>query len=237
MPSSAVSATQAVEAQLVREVVQHLGEQRIVFDDQQHAARVGDRRAVVGHAAGAGSACGAGACACARAAGGVAASPARAGLVAAPACGALSGGDSGGTRGMSSRKVLPWPGSLSSVIVPPSSRASSREIDRPSPVPPNLRLVVPSAWRNASKMICWCSAAMPMPVSRTANSTCSPRGAISSATSPRSVNLSAFDSRFFRICDSRCASVSIAGRQAGRADDAEEDLLLFGDRLEGLRQP
>ena len=52
--------------------------------------------------------------------------------------------------------------------VPPSRLARSREIDRPRPVPPKRRLVVPSAWWKASKMrSCW-SGAMPMPESRTA---------------------------------------------------------------------
>ena len=52
---------------------------------------------------------------------------------------------------------------------PPSMRASSLEIDSPSPVPPYLRLVVPSACWNASKIISSLPAGMPMPVSRTAN--------------------------------------------------------------------
>jgi hypothetical protein len=63
------------------------------------------------------------------------------------------------------------PGSLTSVIAPPSSCARSREIDRPRPVPPYLRLVVPSACWKALKMLCWSSARMPMPVSCTANAT------------------------------------------------------------------
>jgi hypothetical protein len=39
---------------------------------------------------------------------------------------------------------------------PPSRRARSREIDSPSPVPPYLRCVLPSACRNASKMTPCC---------------------------------------------------------------------------------
>ena len=65
--------------------------------------------------------------------------------------------------------VLPSPGVLSTRISPPSSRAISRLIERPSPVPPYLRLVVPSACWNASKMSCCLSFGMPMPVSLTAN--------------------------------------------------------------------
>ena len=42
-------------------------------------------------------------------------------------------------------------------------------MDSPRPVPPYLRLVVPSACWNASKMTASFSAGMPMPVSSTAN--------------------------------------------------------------------
>ena len=43
--------------------------------------------------------------------------------------------------GSTSVKVLPSPGALASRSSPPSSRVSSRLIDRPSPVPPYWRLV------------------------------------------------------------------------------------------------
>ena len=61
--------------------------------------------------------------------------------------------------------------------MPPSSAANSRLIDRPRPVPPYLRLVVPSACWNASKMIASFSSEMPMPVSVTANATTCPAAA------------------------------------------------------------
>ena len=64
-------------------------------------------------------------------------------------------------------KLAPLPGLLTSVISPPSSLASSRLIARPSPVPPYLRLVLPSACWKASKMMCCFSPEMPMPVSVT----------------------------------------------------------------------
>src|SRR5258708_36502291 len=38
-------------------------------------------------------------------------------------------------------KMLPTPGSLSTVISPARRRVSSRQMDRPKPVPPYLRLV------------------------------------------------------------------------------------------------
>ena len=52
---------------------------------------------------------------------------------------------------------------------PPSRPAISREIARPRPVPPYLRLVEPSACWNASKISRCLSCGMPMPVSVTAN--------------------------------------------------------------------
>ena len=65
--------------------------------------------------------------------------------------------------------VLPTPGVLSTRISPPNNRAISRLIERPSPVPPYLRLVAPSACWNDSKISRCLSFAMPIPVSLTAN--------------------------------------------------------------------
>ena len=107
--------------------------------------------------------------------------------------------------------VLPFAGSLSTRTSPPRRRASSRLIDRPRPVPPYLRLVVPSACWNASKMSCCLSFAMPMPVSVTENAMTlsdaartgfaeapcpARRGARAAVTPPCSVNLNALPSRF-----------------------------------------
>ena len=64
--------------------------------------------------------------------------------------------------------VLPTSTVDSIAISPPSRWAISRLIDRPRPVPPKRRLVVPSACWNASKMRPRRSAAMPIPVSVTA---------------------------------------------------------------------
>ena len=71
--------------------------------------------------------------------------------------------------GRYSVNVLPTPGALCSRISPPSSRVNSRLMESPRPVPPYLRLVVPSACWNASKMIRCLSCGMPMPVSVTEN--------------------------------------------------------------------
>ena len=73
--------------------------------------------------------------------------------------------------GRYSVNVLPWPGTLTSRISPPSSVASSRLIARPRPVPPYLRLVPASACWNASKISRCFSGAMPMPVSDTSIAT------------------------------------------------------------------
>jgi len=40
----------------------------------------------------------------------------------------------------------PSPGVETALIVPPISAASALEIDSPSPVPPNRRVIDPSAW-------------------------------------------------------------------------------------------
>ena len=88
-------------------------------------------------------------------------------------------GTAGISSGSSSVNTEPTPTSDDASIRPPSIRASSREIDRPSPVPPYLRLVVPSACWNASKIISSLSLGMPMPLSRTANAIteCAPSSA------------------------------------------------------------
>ncbi|MNY61713.1 hypothetical protein D3C86_1984240 [compost metagenome] len=64
--------------------------------------------------------------------------------------------------------TLPAPSSDSSTMPPPISRESSLLMDRPRPVPPYLRLVVPSACRKASNTRSCLSSGMPMPLSLTA---------------------------------------------------------------------
>ena len=61
------------------------------------------------------------------------------------------------------QKVLPTPGSLSTQMRPPISSTSLAEIVSPSPVPPNRRVVDPSACSNGWKIVCTFSAGMPMP--------------------------------------------------------------------------
>jgi hypothetical protein len=133
---------QAAVAQLVRQVVQDVRELRLVLDHQHAAHLVARNGAVVGelrrgHRGGG----------CGRqrrgrhhrGPGRVAANARKARTVQEDekdeddeevpgACGALAGN--------CRMKVLPWPGVLCTVSVPPSSCVRSREIDRPSPVPP-----------------------------------------------------------------------------------------------------
>ena len=96
-------------------------------------------------------------------------------------------------------------------------------------------------------MICCLSGEMPMPVSDTENAiTCwarlsssfsgsSPRDTSStvSVTWPWCVNLKALDSRFFRICCRRLASVTIDAGRLQAAADAEVHVLGLGDVAEG----
>ena len=60
---------------------------------------------------------------------------------------------------------------------PPSNWAKARLSASPRPVPPNLRVVVSSAWVKRWNRRPTCSGVMPMPVSRTANASQSPSGA------------------------------------------------------------
>ena len=76
---------------------------------------------------------------------------------------------SGRCTGSVTVNVLPVPCRLSTLTVPPSMSAKALVMDRPRPVPPNLRVVEASAcrkrWNNCAN---W-SAVMPMPVSSTSN--------------------------------------------------------------------
>ena len=99
---------------------------------------------------------------------------------------------------------------------PPSMRASSLEIDRPSPVPPYLRLVVPSACWNASKIIsslsrgCRCRCRAPRTRPQAAVGAALRRSASGDQRdAPSSVNFTALASRLRSTCWSRCASVVI----------------------------
>ncbi len=125
-------------------------------------------------------------------------------------------------------KVEPLPGSLTSWISPPSRAASSREIERPSPVPPYLRRSPESACWKASKMMRCLSAGMPMPVSVTliarlaaGSSPLRARRAsgsgrpIRTVTPPASVNFSALPMRFLSTCPTRCASDTISAGASG----------------------
>ena len=81
----------------------------------------------------------------------------------------------------------------------------------PRPVPPYLRVVVPSAWTKLSKTAAWRSGGMPMPVSRTEKrSETEPDacavGWTAMTISPDSVNLMALPARFTRTWRIRLGS-------------------------------
>ena len=118
-------------------------------------------------------------------------------------------------------------------------------MDRPRPVPPNLRLMVPSACWKASKMVRSCSGGMPMPVSVTSNASTpsatvsagvvkrsSARRRMASVTSPDEVNLTAFDSRLRSTCCSRCWSETSVRGTSSEHPDREPQVLLGGERAE-----
>ena len=144
-------------------------------------------------------------------------------------------------------KVEPSPGFERTCSSPPSRRAISRLIERPRPVPPYLRLVVPSACWNASKISFCLSSGMPMPVSVTAISiACSASRSTgwlvlqppvaartASVTPPCAVNLKALDSRLSTTCWSRFSSVRIVARQVCVELDVEVEALVGGELAEG----
>src|SRR5215467_9649219 len=67
-------------------------------------------------------------------------------------------------RGKVNQKVLPYPGLLSRPISPPCASTISREIDRPSPAPPDA---LPGTRKNFSNTRFWYSGGMPSPLSVT----------------------------------------------------------------------
>ena len=82
---------------------------------------------------------------------------------------------------------------------------------KPKPVPPYSRVVDPSAWVNRSKTAVSFSDGIPIPVSETAKRNVPGRLAPLSfvtrtVTSPRSVNLMAFPTKFTRTCRRRWGS-------------------------------
>ncbi|MNE13241.1 hypothetical protein D3C80_1060690 [compost metagenome] len=112
--------------------------------------------------------------------------------------------------GSSSRSIgtmtvnrLPSPGAERAEISPPISSASDRQMDRPSPVPPNSREIVSSAWTKGLNSRSAVSASKPIPVSCTSIRRRSPPPpevrSTRTSTLPADVNLTAFETRLDTI--------------------------------------
>ena len=120
--------------------------------------------------------------------------------------------------------VLPRPTWLSTHTRPPINSASCAHIASPRPVPPYFRVVEVSACAKASKILFCFSIGMPIPVSVTEK--CNITSVISrfstpacNTTSPRSVNLIAFPTRFTMIRPSRLGSPTrSSGMSGGKCD-------------------
>src|SRR5712671_6314621 len=131
-------------------------------------------------------------------------------------------------------KEDPWPGSLFTWISPPSRRVISRLMERPRPVPPYLRLVVPSACWKASKMIFCLLRGMPMPVSIAEKAITPPARWSASLSSPRRSCTA-----WMRSCTLPC-SVNLqalwigahVGRQRAVQLDGELEVFLLRHRAE-----
>ena len=103
------------------------------------------------------------------------------------------------------QNVLPLPGAPVAPISPPIISTSSRQMLSPSPVPPWVRVVEASAWRNGSKRCSAFFGSMPIPVSATSKRTRRPvsvssPGVTRTVISPSAVNLTALETRLVRIC-------------------------------------
>ncbi len=125
--------------------------------------------------------------------------------------------------GRVNQNILPLPSWLLTPIFPPINCTSCAQIARPKPVPPNCRVVEPSACENASKISCWAFSGIPIPVSST--ETCNRLSSSSfsikatrAITLPCWVNLSALPTRLISIwrmrlespnkCAGTCSSTS-----------------------------
>ena len=187
MPDSAREATMPLKPRSRAASTRFAGELGVGRDHQQHAVARGrpprgrprprrGERARVEHAAAA-----SGSPRLAVALGGAGRLP------ALGSAGAIGSGSTGTySSGRYSVNSLPSPGVLSTCSSPPSRRAISREIDRPRPVPPYLRLVPPSPCWKASKISRSLSSRCPRrcPPPRTPRAPSAP-GARRSVTPPR----------------------------------------------------
>ena len=126
------------------------------------------------------------------------------------------------------QKLDPFPGSDSTPISPPIISTSFLEMAKPSPVPPNFRVVVISACWKDSKRRPRCSGVSPIPVSLMVNlrSTSLPKSLCLrpiTATSPFSVNFTALPSRLMSTCPIRNGSpLSVAGMDGSMSNTSSK---------------
>ncbi len=132
---------------------------------------------------------------------------------AAVAVGAARGlGATAAARGRTTLKVkvAPSPGVASAQRSPSMARARDREMARPRPVPPNRRVIEPSACSNRSNNRSRVASSKPMPLSCTAKVSRAPSSAASAPTltrtDPSVVNFTALEIMFDRICRTRATS-------------------------------
>ena len=111
------------------------------------------------------------------------------------------------------KKVLPWPSSLSTQILPPIISDKLLEMVRPKPVPPYLRVVEESTWVKLAKIASSFSFGIPIPLSVTEKRKVlllvSGSATTRRITSPFSVNFRALLIRFNMICLSLAGSPSL----------------------------
>ncbi len=119
----------------------------------------------------------------------------------------MGGRRPGRASGSTNRMVVPRPGSLSAVILPPWACTRLLAIARPSPAPPES-----ADFTNRSNTYGRSAASMPLPVSETVKETPAADGSTTAATDPpRGVWRTALDSRFASTSPIRTGSTSSSG--------------------------
>jgi hypothetical protein len=112
--------------------------------------------------------------------------------------------------GRTTLNVLPTPSSLSTDIVPCNFSTSFLEIDKPKPVPSNLRVIVESTCLNGLKSLSKSFLSIPIPVSITLVTIVSSIISHSTFTKPISVNLIELFIKLRKICSTLLPSLIIS---------------------------
>src|SRR5690606_22782985 len=142
-----------------------------------------------------------------------------------PISAGLSSSSTFARAGSSTVNTLPTPGSLLTRTSPPNKRHRPRTTVNPRPVPASGGAPGGCACRNGSKIFSRASDAIPTPVSLTSTRIIPTSTQPRNRTRPRSVNFTAFESRFTTICRSLARSETLGTGSDGASTSSTGDLL------------